>query len=382
MATVIGTYTYDWGRAIPDFSTQDKAAASTLWTLVHQLLGNLGGLTSGIWSCEGSSDGSTGGMDAVNRWWNGGVFDVTKMPYNYGSGSASGWMVLKSPSALGPLYILFVRGLTGHYNDNNWVVTFIARTPFTGSGTALPASTTGKDCSFYSTSYSNYLSWRIGPQGSLGARNCHLTLASDGAFFWSNSIPGGRMCGGMLVNPLADTFAGNPYNVVVGLLGDVSAEVGTLPVCGSSGGAQGATVTSAYCVASLSRDMSNSVNYSGRFFGWGANGLGCSYTVIIPMVAGFQSRQDALGTYFGCFGTGQPWFDFERQEYAEFPIYLCTNDGTNTQQTIKGKLRDMYWASTGAGNVPQGTLEPSGADPITRVIWGDVWVPASGTWTP
>ena len=24
----------------------------------------------------------------------------------------------------------------------------------------------------------------------------------------------------------------------------------------------------------------------------------------------------------------------------------------------------------------------SGAGPITRVIWGDVWVPASGTWTP
>ena len=380
MATVLGTYTYDWGRAIPDSSTQDKASASTLWTLVHQLLGNLGGLTAGIWTCEGSSDGATG--DTTNRWWNGGTFNVAKMPY--GTGSNSGWMVIKSPAALGPIYILFVRGQTGHYTDGqgNWNVVYIARTPFTIVGTAVPTSTTQKDCSFYSGSYSNTMGWRLGSQSVFGARNCHLTLASDGAFFWSCSAPGGRLCGGMIVNPLSDTFAGSPYTTVVGLLQDVGYyTTGTMPTVGSPSQGNVETITSAYSVSNLCRDSIQW--YSGRFFGWGANGLGCSYTTIFPAVAGFQSQQAAGGGYVGRFGNGQPWFDFERQEYAEFPIYLITENGTNSQNTLKGKLRDIYWAMTGGGYGPvEGTLEPSGAGPITRVIWGDVWVPASGTWTP
>lgn len=387
MATVIGSYTYDWGRAIPDHSTQDKTIASTLWTMVHQLLGLLGGLTSGIWTVEGSSDGSTGGMDTVNRWWNGGTFLVTKMPYQSSGGQPLGWMVIKSPSALGPIYLLFARGAGTALGfsgtvDSRIVYVWASRSAFTGgSATTRPTSAGEQALVFNSPYYStNGYGWRLTWDTSdTGNRNCHLTLASDGAFFWACSLTGGRVTSGFVVNPLQDTRTGDSATVVIAPLQDVAnwpANVGLF-----TGAYLSSSVPSAFCASMLTQDKTVN-NYGARFYGWSAGGIGCAFAPIVPVIAGCPASNSLAGDFFGSVGVTNGHFDYERQMYPEFPIYLCLAAGVASQNTIKGKLRDMYWASTGHGTVPEGTVEPNGSDPITRVIWGEVWVPANQVFTP
>ena len=384
MATVIGSYTYDWGRAIPDHSTQDNTACSLLWTMTHQLLGDLGGLTSGSWTVEGSSDGATGSLDAVNRWWNGGTFLATKMPWSASGANPMGWMVIKSPASLGPIYLLFARGAASVWFTLNplsgveYVHCWAARTPFTGgTATTRPTSTTELPLSARPNVNGNSVPWRVTATSSDHAtRNCHLSLASDGAFFWSASLPGARICLGFIVNPLLDTYSGGANNVIISPLQDTSVMAARDTFTSAY---SGVWQISAYSAACLLGEFSAGY-YGSRFFGWSATGLSCAYGLILPVTVPNWTGGNS-GEIFGA-GIGTANFDYERQKYPEFPIYLCLSYGTNVQNTIKGKLRDMYWASNGNGGIPEGTLEPSGAGPITRVLWGGVWVPAGQTFTP
>lgn len=108
---------------------------------------NSGGTTGGVaadssmdWILEGSSDGSTAGMDGVDRL-DGSTFTASKWVRG-ASGVAHSWFVLSSSTSFGlgaKVYLLVAfQGAT----DGQLVLTF-ARTPYTGGSiTANPTSTT------------------------------------------------------------------------------------------------------------------------------------------------------------------------------------------------------------------------------------------------
>lgn len=133
----------DVNVAASDVSTAALLAKSLLWGWKALLRGQITG-TNGVngappagsrWTCEGSSDSATAGMDAVDRW--GATFDATKLVRNT-AGNAHSWIVLKSPAAMGPLYLL----LDWSTGGDNTITIKASNAAFTGgSTTAAPTST-------------------------------------------------------------------------------------------------------------------------------------------------------------------------------------------------------------------------------------------------
>lgn len=70
-----------------------------MWYIVSFLLGYVGGATHGLWTCAGSSDGTTGGMDGVFRWGTPGVYTPAKIVQITAGPTTTphSWVVLKSP---------------------------------------------------------------------------------------------------------------------------------------------------------------------------------------------------------------------------------------------------------------------------------------------
>lgn len=68
--------------------------AYPMWVLKSFLKGEIGGATQGLWTCVGSSNGTTGALDGVDRW--GTTYNVSNIPLG-NSGSAHGWILLSRP---------------------------------------------------------------------------------------------------------------------------------------------------------------------------------------------------------------------------------------------------------------------------------------------
>lgn len=119
--------------------------AKDVWLAVKQLLmqqvagpnvGSNGAVpASAAWTCAGSSDGTTAGMDGVDRWT-----DITKV-VNAGNGSNHSWIVLQSPATFtsSGSYYLLIDCNSG--TVNNGTIAY-ANAVFTGgSVTNAPTST-------------------------------------------------------------------------------------------------------------------------------------------------------------------------------------------------------------------------------------------------
>jgi hypothetical protein len=119
-----------------------------LWTIKALLLGHVGGMSLGNWTLIGSSNGTTGALDAVDRWVGVGnqntSFDATteaSIPRVSVSGLSSpcGWVVLRSPAMAGhgQQYYLCISFSTlsgtvqDYYCNFRW-----AKAPFTIAATA------------------------------------------------------------------------------------------------------------------------------------------------------------------------------------------------------------------------------------------------------
>lgn len=132
--------------AISDFTTALRTNQSILWALKALLMQQIAGGTVGTggapvagaaWTCAGSSDGTTAGMDAVDRWT--AAFDNTKLVPAF-AGSAHSWIVLQAPAALGAYQLCIDYNNTSGFN---WTVVLTKTTLFTGgSTTARPTSAT------------------------------------------------------------------------------------------------------------------------------------------------------------------------------------------------------------------------------------------------
>jgi hypothetical protein len=132
------TWYTDVDYTLDDVSTAALMQKSILWAVKAAMKGeilNTSQPAGARWTCVGSSDAATAGMDNTDRW--GTTFDATKVVGASG-GSARSWIVLKSPNGIGPLYF------TIHYNTDigtNYVYYHVSKTlPTGGSTTARPTS--------------------------------------------------------------------------------------------------------------------------------------------------------------------------------------------------------------------------------------------------
>jgi len=122
------------------------------------------------WVVVGSSDGSTAGMDSVNRWKPGGTWDINKLVWN-SAGSAHSWIVLRQ-LGLSPLCeILFDLSYTnGAYMTMLWGMSGFSG----GSTTARPTATT------YLTLYNNTYWLSNGGGGATTGGYTHHQQSTDG----------------------------------------------------------------------------------------------------------------------------------------------------------------------------------------------------------
>lgn len=137
MATEL-TWASDVNRTVADQSTTQRLGQWELWYLVESLKGSIGGLTSGLWTTYYSCNGTTAGTanDGVDRWST--TFTAANLVRNSSTSGARSWFVLKSPDALGPIY------MTVDYigaNDSTAAFYFSKSAPTGGSTTARPTAT-------------------------------------------------------------------------------------------------------------------------------------------------------------------------------------------------------------------------------------------------
>lgn len=135
------TWQLDLNRAPSDNTTVLGLSRSWLWWQKAFLKGEIGGATAGLWTCVGSSDSVTAGMDGVDRW--GATFDPTKLVRASGA-VAHSWIVLKSPNFTAGGITATPFYMTVQYNgtlDNQAIYVFSKAAPTGGSITARPTAT-------------------------------------------------------------------------------------------------------------------------------------------------------------------------------------------------------------------------------------------------
>ena len=119
-------------------STGD-APARYLWQLKSFLKGEIGGATQGLWTVTDSSDGSTAGLDGVDRWTT--TYDFTKIPYVDNNTGARGWMILQRNFTVGittyTVYLLLSnRGNIASASNGMYTAVLGAGAPSGGTTTA------------------------------------------------------------------------------------------------------------------------------------------------------------------------------------------------------------------------------------------------------
>lgn len=314
--------------ATTDSSSVANAGKNTLWVIKQLLIGVLSGTNAGTpppagsrWSVVGSSDAVTAGMDTTDRW--GQVFfDASKMVRVAAAGTPHSWIVLKSPDALGPIYLVldYVAG-----TDNAYSVTGTKVLP-TG-GTTSTAPTTVQ-------------SWTHAPMGfGLAAAQIHKVhriTDANGAFYLVITT-GGTAVASLICVDLEDARSTDAHKVVT------YAGSGALALTLSN---LSNTTLGANAHTFKSRTINNSVQAE---FGL--------------MVPGFVSGSQFV---FSSLMTGADNID---SRFSRLPAYLFQVNATN--YGIRGRLPD---ALLGGILTPQAsTSAPSGT--IEQVYVGNLWLP-------
>jgi hypothetical protein len=202
------TWQFDISRAL-DSSSSSNMAKNFLWYIKAFLKGEIGGAVSGLWTCFGSSDASTAGLDGVDRWTN--AFDASKLTRVAAAGSAHSWIVLQSPNTLpgGPVYLII--DYVSNVADTNCQILFCYNAPTGGSVNNRPTSTS-ETLVTGGTSAGRQMT-----ESGTNPHRIHGILSTDGMFFILGSKNGsGLFSCGIVFQMLAeaksaDTFPGVLY---------------------------------------------------------------------------------------------------------------------------------------------------------------------------
>lgn len=354
------TWYTDANVAISDFSSALRVAQSILWGLKALLKGEVSG-TNGPdgappvgsrWTCEGSSDSATAGMDAVDRW--GATFDNTKLVRNT-SGSAHSWIVLKSPAALAPLYML-IDWSTG--SDATVTLRFSYNAFTGGSATTAPTST-GSWAHSPDGSSSVSLSFT---DGSSNNHNLHRVTDANGNFWFTSSKNASGLFHWLVgVQTLSETRTGETKPVI----SLVHQGFG-----GRGAGAQGARNPQGFFNAGGSRSGANTnpLVIGGRLYDNSAQMIGGPLTIgygVYP-AADFGMQGDTGGT--------EAWRAAENAIDSKWDFFPCwVYDVNSTKGGTRGRIPDL---STVVNGVTIGAGAPSVASQ-ERCVVGDLVIPFS-----
>lgn len=329
------TWYTDVDAVLPDTTTDDLYCQSTLWAIKAAMVGEILDENQPVgarWTVVGSSDGATAGMDEVDRW--GDTFDASKIVMGTG-GSARSWIVLKSPDAIGPIYIIISYQVASNYTYGLWVTKDL---PTGGSTTARPTATA-------ETTWSSTGTWHTAVPTAPGATyRVHRVCDADGHFllFFGKQTTN-RFYFAFGCWPLTDTAAGdeNPW-VFISCFTD---SVGSGPLSTNAGNFRTYGTDSA--MKSRLHDDSQ--------------GLPMAPLTLNPYVSSGQDLTSELTQ------------DFVDGKYREFDVPVCCN--TTSFKTMKGRLVDWKVSST---LIPQCSVFEAGG-PITHIFVGNSFVPFSDT---
>jgi hypothetical protein len=187
----------------PRVSGAGDTPAYNLWMWKSMLKGEVGGITQGLWTCHGSGDGVTSGMDGVDRWTT--VYDGVKVKYDANPTNAHAWIVLKRNftvySTTYTVYLTLIAAdvvswvATGRYN----VYASLAA-PTGGSATANPTQSQVFFSQFYSAVSGGNLHASV-TDGTNGRRQ-YGGMTSLGDFWFAETCTGELSYGYMLMTPV------------------------------------------------------------------------------------------------------------------------------------------------------------------------------------
>jgi hypothetical protein len=136
-----------------------------VWYQASVLTGNIGGLSTGIWTVYSSNDGTSfGNGDSVDHW-NLGTYTPANLVVN------KAWIVLKSPTIGGANYYMIIDMINASVTLGH--VTWSKAAPTGGTATARPTATDEW------TSSASTITWGF---SQLSDQVFNTALASDGSF--------------------------------------------------------------------------------------------------------------------------------------------------------------------------------------------------------
>lgn len=321
------TFEKTWQTALnvapSDNATVLGLSRSYLWFVKAFLKGETGGATTGLWTCVGSSDSVTAGMDNSDRW--GATYDGTKIVRASGA-VAHSWIVLKSPNFTAggitavPFYMIIQYNGTLDYQA---IFVFSKAAPTGGSITARPTAT---DEWVHSAGQGQV------NDNTTGAHKFNGWLATDGNFaFGAAKTTTGIMQVGQLFHVLSNANSVDLY-----------------PACSLVF----YSATGAFLVSGVirGRTADGTVTFSA---GNHAYPRGSSDTV-------------AMSTTTGDVTVGR---------YHRLITWLFVADAA--VPSIRGRFADIVVAAPSAASV-QGYVEPGTGAPAAAIL-GNLWFPVNGT---
>jgi len=333
MATPTLTTTwYTQGEySFPVTTSLQDLTRSWLWILKTVLMNELsGGTTSGsrpggsAWTCEGSSDSSTAGMDGSDRWTS--TFTPSKLVRNT-EGSAHSWIVLKSPNAMGPVYLLlnYNGGSEGLIN-----ITFSSSAYTGGSTTAKPTATNETP---YGTATVATAVGVISLESTFNVvYKAGFSCNADGEwFYYTNRVSTGIFNSFLAMNKCVNTSGSDNWPWV--LFGNQL----------NSGRGAGAVAN----ICTTAQFTSRTPNGGARVATGG-------------MVQYYCATSQWAGTMT---------LDSLQSSWITLPIYNCNLDAS--VMTWRGNLADAYWvgAATVGGGYPTAASQ-------TQMVVGDLLIPS------
>lgn len=328
------TWYTDMNLSFPNVTTGTLQSKSYLWCIKSLLMQDAAAvgthgpdgapIAGSAWTCVGSSDSVTAGLDAVDRW--GSPFDGTKI-VRATAGTAHSWIVLQSPAAMGPVYWCLDWSTTSDVS-----MTFVwSRTAFTGGSiTARPTSSTE-----WVNSNVNFCT-----SNTTAARASRVTDA-NGNFYIFSHLNGTGLFENML-----------------GFQTLIETQVGEL-----------APTVSLYSFISGGRGTPSGPDFnaaSGSLRGrtWNDVGdMGVNGCLIVPYTGGQNPNTNA--NYRVNSATGF---------WDTMPVYVADNNVASW--AIRGRLPDVSWTFGNTTILPVGSVNPSAGN-IQQVLCGNMFVPFS-----
>jgi hypothetical protein len=317
----------DLGQYVAWFLKEAMIAAAGV-TYKDYASANIGS-PSGGWTVQGSSDGTTGAMDAADRWTT--TYTPAKIVYAAADGSAHSWIVLKSPWNL---YVLI-----SCYGSTQGHQIHI--------GASLTAYSGGSNTTDPTTSNEMKIASGGTQKNANSQTNTHLHawLATNGEFMFAASRDGSGFANLMIqFRQLTETHTGDSSNAwmyfefndstgvcfLTATAGTMNTAAGASPGTGWQG--RSATpATSAVCACAPTLAMS---------------GGGTSVLNDMPAADPIDSKEQ------------------------DFPLKLYVT--TASHKSVRGRLPDVCWSPPAAGS---NKVEPSGGGPYASVLIGNLWFP-------